>query len=200
MKKTLFGKGREKVLRCFYEARGKERYFSEILRATGLSQPAGLHQLIALDASNVIVSTKKIGNTFYKINAKNPQVHAIFPYLDYQQLNELPSPRKKAIVEFLERSENKPLIAVVFGSTAKSTFTKESDIDLLLVYNTKEKADTKLQGEIEAVTGMNIQTFIIDYAYFKEQMMKQDDDVITHAIKTGFPVSGFDLFYQEVLL
>ena len=200
MKQTLFGKGREKILRCFYEARGKERYFSEILRATGLSQPAGLHQLRALEASNVIVSTKKIGNTFYKINAKNPQVHAIFAYLDYQQLNELPSPRKKAIVEFLERSEKKPLIVVVFGSTAKGTFTKESDIDLLLVYNTKEKADTKLQGEIEAVTGMNIQTFIIDYAYFKEQMMKQDDAVITHAIKTGFPVSGFDLFYQEVLL
>lgn len=199
MKQTLFGKGRERILRCFYEARGKERYFSEILRATGLSPPAALHQLRALEVSNFLVSTKKIGNTFYKINAKNPQVSTLFAYLDYQRLSELPSPRRKAIVEFLERIVKKPLIAVVFGSTAKGTFAKESDIDLLLVYNIKEKADTKLQGEIEAITGMNIQTFIIDYAYFKEQMMKQDDAVVTHAIKTGFTVSGFDLFYQEVL-
>ncbi len=199
MKQTLFGKGREKILRYFYEARGRERYFSEILRATGLSQPATLHQLRALEASNILISTKKIGNTFYKINAKNPQVRAIFAYFDYQRLNELPSTRRKAIIEFLERMEKKTLIALVFGSTAKGTFTKESDIDLLLVYNTKEKADTKLQEEIEAITGMNIQTFIINYAYFKEQTMKQDDAVVTHAIKTGFTVSGFDLFYQEVL-
>ena len=93
----------------------------------------------------------------------------------------------------------KPLIVFVFGSTAKGTFKKESDIDLVLVYNKKELEDTKLKRDINAVTGVKIQTFIIKFDYFKEQIKKEEDNVITHAIKTGFPITGNDKFYQEVL-
>ena len=93
----------------------------------------------------------------------------------------------------------KPLIALVFGSTAKGTFGKESDIDVLLIYNKKELEDSKLKKDIEAITGVKIQTFIIDFKYFKGQILKEEDSVITHAIKTGFPITGNDKFYKEVL-
>ena len=46
----------------------------------------------------------------------------------------------------------KPLIAIVFGSTAKGTFEKTSDIDLLLIYNKKESKDLKLNKDIKAIT------------------------------------------------
>ena len=53
--------------------------------------------------------------------------------------------------------------------------------------------------DIEAITGVKIQTFVIDLDYFKEQVLKEDDKVITHAIKTGFPITGNDKFYREIL-
>ena len=199
MNNNIFGKGREKILECFYRNRNKELYFSEILRETKLTQNTTLKHLKNLQENNLVISTKKIGNTFYKINSKNPQIYSIFSYFDYKKLNELPVTRKRAITEFLEKIKMRPLIILIFGSTAKGTFGKESDIDLLLVYNKKESEDTNLKSDIEATTGTKIQSFIIDFDYFKEQLLRQEDKVITHAIKTGFVISGHDIFYKEVL-
>ena len=187
MNNTLFGRGKEKILECFYKNRQRELYFSEILRETKLTQNTTLKHLKNLQKGNLIISTKKIGNTFYKVNVKNPQIYSIFSYFDYKRFNELPSERKRAINEF------------IFGSTAKGTFGKESDIDILLIYNKKEANDKRLKEDIEAITGVKIQTFIIYLDYFKEQILKEEDKVITHAIKTGFAITGFDKFYKEVL-
>lgn len=199
MNNTLFGKGKEKILECFYRNKKKELYFSEILRETKLTQNTTLKHLANLQRLGLLISTKKIGNTFYKLNAKNPLVYSIFSYFDYKKLGELPFERKRAITDFLEKIEIKPLIVLVFGSTAKGTFQKESDIDILLIYNKKELEDLKLRKNIEAVTGVRIQPFIIDVNYLKEQIIKEEDNVISHAIKTGFPITGNDKFYQEVL-
>ena len=199
MNNSVFGRGREKILECFYRNRQKELYFSEILRETRLTPNTTLKHLKNLQEHNLVISTKKIGNTFYKINSKNPQIYSIFSYFDYKKLNELPAARKRAITDFLEKLENKPLVALVFGSTAKGTFREESDIDLLLVYNKKESEDQNLKKEIEATTGISIQIFIIGFDYFKEQLLRQEDNVIIHAIKTGFAILGHYLFYKETL-
>ncbi|MDP2749212.1 MAG: nucleotidyltransferase domain-containing protein [Nanoarchaeota archaeon] len=199
MNNSLFGKGKEKILECFYRNRSKELYFSEILRETSLTQNTTLKHLDNLQKNNLMTSTKKIAHTFYKINNKNPQINSIFSYFDYKRFNELPSARKRAITEFLEKLETKPIIALIFGSTAKKTFTEESDIDILLVFNKKEEVDKKVIKDLEATTGFHIQTFIIDYEYFKEQILKEEDKVITHAIKTGFLMTGHDYFYKEAL-
>jgi len=199
MNNSIFGKGKEKILECFYKNRGREIYFSEILRQTGLTQNTTLKHLRNLQENGLILSIKKIGNTFYKINPNNFQIYSIFSFFDYKKLNNLPSERKRAITEFLNKIKNKPLICLIFGSTAKGTFDKKSDIDLLLIYNNKELQDKKLKKDIESITGVKIQTLIIDFGYFKEQILKQDDKVVAHAIKTGFVIMGFDNFYKEVL-
>jgi predicted nucleotidyltransferase len=199
MNNQLFNKGKEKVLECFYKHRKNEIYFSEILRETKLTSNTTLKHLANLKKLTILLSNKKKGNTFYKINSKNPLIFSIFSYFDYKNFNGLPFERRKAINDFLEKIQVKPLIALIFGSTAKGTFEKGSDIDLLLIYNKKETEDSKLKKDIEAVTGVKIQTFTIDFDYFKEQILKEEDKVITHAIKTGFPITGNDKFYQEVL-
>lgn len=199
MNNSLFGRGKEKILGCFYRNRSKELYFSEILREANLTQNTTLKHLNNLQKNRLIVSTKKTAHTFYKINVKNPHIYSIFSYFDYKRFNELPSSRKRAIIEFLQILETKPIIALIFGSTAKKTFTEESDIDLMLVFNKKEEVDEKTIKDLEATTGFHIQTFIIDYTYFKEQILKEEDKVITHAIKTGFVMSGHNYFYKEVL-
>ena len=199
MNNSLFGKGKEKILDCFYRNRSKELYFSEILRETYLTQNTTLKHLNNLQKNNLIISTKKTAHTFYKINAKNPQINSIFSYFDYRRFNELPTARKRAITEFIDELKTKPIIALIFGSTAKKTFTEESDIDILLVFNKKEEVDKKTIKDLEATTGFHIQTFIIDYEYFKEQILREEDKVITHAIKTGFVMMGHNYFYKEVL-
>ena len=197
--KSIFGRGKEKILECFYRNRKKELYFSEILRETGLTQNTTLRHLKNMEELGIVISNKKIGNTFYKISSKNPLIYAIFSYFDYRRLNGFPLEIKRAVNDFLDKIKVKPLITIIFGSTAKGTFGKESDIDMLLIYNKKELKNSKLKKDIEAITGVKIQTFIIDLDYFREQIIKEDDKVITHAIKTGFPITGNDKFYKQVL-
>lgn len=199
MNKSIFGKGKEKILECFYRNRDKSLYFSEILRETNLTPNTTLKHLKTFLENKIIYSTKKIGNTFYKINIQNPQIYSLFSYFDYKRLEELPSARKRAINEFLNNLPIKPLIALIFGSTAKKNFTSESDIDILLIFNQKEKDNLKLKNEIEAITGKNLQTFIIDIGYFKEQLLHEEDKLIIQAIKTCFVVTGHDKFYKEIL-
>lgn len=199
MNNSIFGKGREKILECFYRNKSKELYFSEILRETKLTQNTTLKHLKLLQENNLVFSKKKIANTFYKINQKNPQIYSIFSYFDYKKFNHLPLERKRAITEFLDKIKIRPLIAIIFGSTAKGTFGKDSDIDIILIYNKKEYDNAKIKSDIEAITGVRIQSFIIDFDYFREQLLKNNDKVISHGIKTGFPILGYDLFYREVL-
>jgi len=199
MNKPIFSRGREKILECFYRNKSRELYFSEILRETGLTQNTTLHHLKSLQQNGLILSTKKIGNTFYRINSRNPQVFSLLSYFDYKRFNELTNERKRAIAEFLDRIETKPLIALVFGSTAKKTYKPRSDIDMLLVFNKKEMKQDKTKKEVEAITGVDVQPFTIDFDYFKEQLLRHEDNVIMHAIKTGFVMSGYYFFYKEVL-
>lgn len=199
MNRSVFGKGREKILECFYRNKNKELYFSEILRETGLTQTTTLKHLQVLQENGLILSIKKRANTFYKINSANQQIFSIFSYFDRRIFNELPPARKRAITVFLDRMETKPIIVLVFGSTASKTFNPDSDIDVLLVFNKKDIKDEKLRRDIEATTGTILQLFSIDYGYFKDQLLKKEDNVIIHAIKTGFVIAGHYYFYKEVL-
>lgn len=120
-------------------------------------------------------------------------------YFDFKKLNKLPFSRRNAIFSFIEKIKTKPLIVVLFGSTASETFSNESDIDLLLIYNKKELRNKEISEDIRAIFGFKVQTFIIDLDYFKEQVLKSEDKVVSHAIKTGYLVLGFEQFYKQVL-
>ena len=78
-------------------------------------------------------------------------------------------------------------------------FFKDGIYKIINTIDKKESKDLKLNKDIKAITGIEIQTFIISLEYFKEQLLKEEDKVITHAIKTGFIISGHYLFYKEVL-
>lgn len=196
---NLFGKGKEKILKYFYNHKLRESYFSEILKETELTPNTTLKHLETLQELQIITSKKKTANTFYKLNISNLAIYSLLSYFDFERFNQLSATRKKAILNFLDQLQVKPLIVLLFGSTAKGTHTKESDVDLLLVYNKKELNNNKLKENIEAVTGVMIQTIILELEYFEEQLLKEDDKVIAHAIKTGYPIQGFELFYKRLL-
>ena len=196
---TLFGKGKEKILEAFYQRRDEEIYFNEMLRETGLTPTTTLKHLQGLAKAGMIIVRKKTANTFYLLNPSNPMCIPLLSYFDYKRLCRLNSARKRAIHETIEALDEKPIIAIVFGSTAKNTYTKESDLDLLLVYNKKTIIGKKVFSDVEATTGISIQAVAIDFAYFKEQNLKGEDKVIAHAIKTGFVIIGHYYFYNEVL-
>lgn len=199
MNRELLGKGREKIIEVFYKNRNREVYFRELMRQSGLTQSSTLKHLRFLEQIDLVTSKKKMSNTFYKLNKDNELIYAVLSYFDNKFFNLLPSLKKRAISYFLEKIETKPLIALIFGSTAKGTSNKESDIDLLLIFNKEELQDDKIKKDIKSLTSIAIHPFVISLEYFKEQLLKGEDSTILDAINTGFVIIGHYYLYKEVL-
>jgi len=137
---------------------------------------------------NVLKKDKGKGNTFYTINYDNLVAIGLLELNDTLRLQRLPLERRNSIIETI--SELKPLIAILFGSTAKGNFRKESDIDLLLVFNKEiDKKGEKIK-EIGSKYGVKINPVMIKFSEFDTK-----NETINHILKTGFPVEGFRYFY-----
>lgn len=106
------------------------------------------------------------------------------------KFQKLPFERKKAVQETI--LQVKPVMAVLFGSTAKEDYKKNSDIDLLLVYNEKKDLGKEIK-EISSRYGIRVNAIIIT---FKEIDMREDS--MKHILKTGYPVAGYNYFYEAI--
>lgn len=123
-----------------------------------------------------------------KINYQNNLSQILLQLINTIKLEVLPFARKSAIKETI--NETLPTLAILFGSNAKSTFKKESDIDLLLIYN-KKPDDTK--GKIKEISsryGIKINPITITF-----QELDTREESLKHILKTGYPITGYTYFY-----
>lgn len=99
----------------------------------------------------------------------------------------------KRLSEFInEVSPEGP--AIVFGSYAKNTETKKSDIDLLCV-TTKNNVG-KLAQEFKTKYDLNIQVLTVKPSDFKN--IKKDNPVFwTDLIEYGVVLDGIDYYFKE---
>ena len=87
-----------------------------------------------------------------------------------------------------------PISIVLFGSYAKGTATKESDIDILLISKTKVGID-KITKEIYAKYGKEINPVIMTSEDFKRQ---KDKSLIKEIIKDHYVLYGVEKFVNLV--
>lgn len=175
------------VLKIIEVLGGERLYFSQISEKTGIKSRNNLvKNLNIMVKLGILKKEQNKSNTFYEINYENNITLSILNLINFFNFQKLPFDRRKAIEETLILF--KPNLAVLFGSTAKWNFTKQSDIDLLFVYNKKEKIDAK---EIASRYGVKINTVIME---FNELDLK--NETIRHILKTGYPLAGYIYFYK----
>ena len=140
---------------------------------------------------------KKVGKTNVYEFIKDDLTYQIFVY--YITKRRLAFKEKHFLIykrayEFLnELSPDGP--AIIFGSYAKNTETKKSDIDLLCV-TTKNKAG-KLAQEFKTRYDLNIQVLTVKSSDFKN--IKKDNPVFWNdLIEYGIVLDGLDYYFKEV--
>ena len=193
--KTLFKPSIWKILKIFYDNRNSHVHLREISRKAGLNESTISSHLNFLLKVGILKTEKDANLKKFYIN--NSKIKEIFTLFDAEKLSSLPQLRKDAIELYISHLEKKPLILIVFGSTAKGTYSKNSDIDLLEVspYNKKEDKTAKY---VEAQTGIKIQIFLISPDHFKNEIKLKKDKVILSALETGFPVFNAKYFYEAI--
>ena len=167
----------------------KERlYFNQISELADIKSKNNLlKNLNVMTDLKILKKEKSKGNTFYNINYENNLSLILLQLINTIKFQNLPFERRKAVQELIQKT--KPVLAVLFGSTAKAGFKKQSDIDILLIYNEKTK-DKKIK-EISSKYGVRINPVIIKFSELNIR-----NDTIAHILKTGYPIVGHIYFYE----
>jgi len=123
----LFNQTRRALLALFYEHTDESYYVNQIVRSLVKGSGAVQRELRLMTEAGLIVRTQKGNLVFYQANSKSP----IF--------NELRDIVRKTlgaagvIKKALEPMADKIRVAFIFGSVARSTDDRASDIDLVLI-------------------------------------------------------------------
>ncbi len=183
------------ILQLFYRNHNFPLHLRDISRKINLKESATSRHLQALEKKNILKSYKEANLKKYCI--KKQVIPEIFTLFDNDKLGALPLLRKNAIKEYLKALISKPLLMIVFGSTAKGNYKDDSDIDIIEIFTTKTNTkDAKKHAE--ALTGMSIQTFQITEADFYKELKMKEDMVIQSGINTGFSVFNNKYFYELI--
>jgi predicted nucleotidyltransferase/DNA-binding transcriptional ArsR family regulator len=191
--RTLIKNAYWNILKEFYHNKNTPLHLREISRKIQLDQSALTRHLNQLTKVRVLTSEKE-GN-LKKFSIVKHHIKAIYPLYDEEKLTHLPLLRKNAIHFYLQELPEKPVFALVFGSTAKGTFKEESDIDIITIFNSL--VDTKkARTHAEAQTGITISEFQTTYKEFIKEVKLKKDAVIQSGIETGIPVYNKELYYE----
>ena len=191
---TIIKPGIWKILKIFYSNRNKPVHLREIARLSSMNESTASFHLKNLVKGGIMKYASE-GNLkkFYVSKGYLPE---IFPLFDQERLENLPLLRKNAIKLYIKSLENKPVLLIVFGSTAKGSFKEDSDLDLFEVFSIKK--DAKAEKLVEAQTGVRIQVFRLSEKDFLNETITKKDKVLQSAINSGFPAFNQKYFYEVV--
>jgi DNA-binding transcriptional ArsR family regulator len=193
MIRTIIHKQYWSIFQLFYANHNSPLHLREISRRINLKESATSRHLQVLEKTNILKSQKEANLKKYSLKRK--VIPEIFPLFDQDKIEHLPIIRKNAILEYLRALNHKPLLLFVFGSTAKGTFTGESDVDLLQVSGQKIEL-TEARRHAEALTGVKLQIFQLSETEFYKELKLKQDPVIQAALTTGFPAFNYKYFYE----
>jgi len=192
---TIIKKGVYEILKVFYDNQDSSFHLRELSRRTKLNENSISRFLNNLIKEKILGFSREGNLKKFLITKKYLPI--IFSIYDEEKFENLPSLRKNAIKEYFGSLLIKPVFAVVFGSTAKGNFKKNSDIDVLLVVNSKMKND-KVIEYVKSQTGLKIQELQIREKDFMWELKNKKENVIQSAIESGFPVFNNKYYYEVI--
>lgn len=149
------------------------------------------YQIVSRLEKNNIISIEKIGNTKIcsLINQINPSV---FKAESKRRKKLLKNKHIKFLFKKLQKL-NFPFIALVFGSFAKKTSKKGSDIDLLTI------AEEKRKNEIENAATLipkEVHLTVLTYNQFLDMLKSKEFSVVSEAVKNNVLLIGIEEYYR----
>lgn len=162
---ALFTKTQQRVLGLLYGRPDARFYGNEILRLLGMGRGTVRRELERLVASGIVVASREGNHLYYQANALSPVYGELLGLV-----------RKTFGVVDIIRTALQPLddqfqLAFVYGSLAKNTDSKSSDIDLMLVGDAVSYGElVDLLQPIEEVLGRPVNPTIYTMAEIQQKL------------------------------
>ncbi len=183
----------EKVYKAYFKSKKSRLYFNEIKELSKLSDSSLTNTLNKLIKNKILSKEKTKSNTYYTI--KNKKLFELkFSELAIKKFQELNRGVRIPLNNFLKNINKGIYTIILFGSASRKQEREGSDIDLLIISHKKININkNKKEGELISNYPINI------FQYNIREFIKNIDDVIIQARKTGFPIYKEQNFYEVLL-
>jgi len=167
-------------------------HLREIARATKLGIPGVKHHLDNFLKEKVITKKQEGRNVKFYINFRNRKIIPYLSQIETNRLERLPKNISNAITDILSAIENKPIITIIFGSYAKGNYTKESDLDVLFVFNEIDKKIEEKIGLISSRYLLKIRPIYFSWKEFREKFFNTKDVFMREIRENKIIVNGIE--------
>ena len=134
-----------------------------------------------------------------KIKLKNnPLTIAYLNQVHTDNFLKLPKKVFSSINEFLDELQEKPLIALIFGSFAKGSHKENSDIDILLVFQ-KINNQTNIENTARRIsmrTNTKLSPVYVGYESFEKNFLNKNHDFSNEIRQNVIILSGIEHYYR----
>lgn len=148
---------------------------------------------------NTVIKQKNSGNqTNFYIDYAKEELTPLLTIVEHARLEKLPAKVNLSIRDFLQELETKPLLAVLFGSYASRTYTKSSDIDILLVFQ-KIRTPKKIENTAKKISlkiNTQLNPIYLNYQEFKESFHNATKEFFKKLKKDKIVVVGIEWWRQ----
>ena len=129
------------------------------------------------------------------------QVHPIIFEAEYNRRKELLKDKNLVVMlnDFKNALKSKCYILLIFGSYAKKTQTKNSDIDLMfIVPDGKEEQFEKEVHRIAILLPLQIHYLVFSEKQFLDMVNAKESNVVQEALKNNIILYNIEAFYEMI--
>jgi predicted nucleotidyltransferase/predicted transcriptional regulator len=199
----------DKILRLFYDDVRAEFTINELATKTDISYSYVHRQVEELKDKGILIVNQHTNRKYCKPNYNNPEVRVGFVKISDQIAKDFLKKRDKVffITEKLlsilpQKTDFNLLSVVLFGSMAKGTNFKKSDMDLFILVPSKTKYDEIVDMECAALSkgfGIDINPIISEPSNLLTMLKDKEENVGKEIIKNKIILFGAEKFWELVL-
>jgi predicted nucleotidyltransferase/predicted transcriptional regulator len=199
---------KDKILKLFYDDLSTQFTINEIAHKIGISYSYVHRQIEELKNKDIIIVEQRTNRKYCKPNYKNPEVKISFVKISNQIADDFLKKRDKIffVVEKLlsvlpQKTDFNLLSIVLFGSLAKGTDFKKSDIDLFILVPSKEKYDEVIDMECVALSkgfGVEINPIVSEPTSLLTMLNEKGENVGKEILKNKIILFGAEKFWELI--
>lgn len=187
MLENIYRSGLYELLKVFYNNKKENLHFNKIVELSSLGKGSVDRYLKVLVEEKILIVEKDANLVKYLLNYNNPMTISLLINFDKELFLSLPLNIRKVINEIRRNFDNKFIF--IFGSFAKGSFRKDSDLDIFICVKDKsliKKNDLIKKLQLQYGIKVDLQISTLDEINENQK----------HVINTGLPVSNYDNFYE----
>jgi predicted nucleotidyltransferase len=200
---------KDRIIRLFYDEVYAQFTINELATKTNISYSYVYKQVEELKEKDIIIVDRRSNRKYCRPNYKNSEVKTSFVKISNQIAEDFLKKRdkiffvvEKLLSELPKKTDFNLLSVVLFGSLAKGTDFKKSDIDLFILVPSKKEYDEIIDMECVALSkgfGVEINPLVSEPTSFLTMLKDKEHNVAKEILKNKIILFGAEKFWELIL-